>query len=81
MSQKLDIPLVATNDCHYLTKEDYYAHEVLLCIQTKKKMTDEDRMTFETNEFYVKSPEEMQKAFEEAGIPLPSETEPMTWEE
>ena len=63
MSNKLDIPLVATNDCHYLTKEDYYAHEVLLCIQTKKKMSDEDRMRFETNEFYVKSPEEMQKSF------------------
>ena len=63
MSQKLDIPLVATNDCHYLTKEDYYAHEVLLCIQTKKKMSDEDRMSFETNEFYVKSPEEMQASF------------------
>ncbi len=63
MSQKLDISLVATNDCHYLTKEDYYAHEVLLCIQTKKKMSDEDRMTFETNEFYVKSPEEMEASF------------------
>ena len=63
MSNKLNIPLVATNDCHYLTKEDYYAHEVLLCIQTKKKMTDEDRMTFETNEFYVKSPEEMASSF------------------
>ena len=63
LSNKLDIPLVATNDCHYLTKEDYYAHEVLLCIQTKKKMSDEDRMRFETNEFYVKSPEEMQKSF------------------
>jgi len=63
LSNKLDIPLVATNDCHYLTKEDYYAHEVLLCIQTKKKMSDEDRMSFETNEFYVKSPEEMESAF------------------
>ena len=63
MSNKLDIPLVATNDCHYLTKEDYYAHEVLLCIQTKKKMSDDDRMTFETNEFYVKSPDEMENSF------------------
>ena len=63
MSKELDIPLVATNDCHYLTKEDYYAHEVLLCIQTKKKMSDEDRMSFETNEFYIKSPEEMKMAF------------------
>ena len=64
MSRELDVPLVATNDCHYLTKEDYYAHEVLLCIQTRKKMTDEDRMSFEKNEFYVKSKEEMAEAFE-----------------
>ena len=63
MSRELNIPLVATNDCHYLTKEDYYSHEVLLCIQTKKKMSDEDRMTFETNEFYVKSKEEMTDSF------------------
>ena len=71
LSKELDIPLVATNDCHYLTKEDYYAHEVLLCIQTKKKMSDEDRMTFETNEFYVKSPKEMTEAF----INIPSAIE------
>lgn len=64
LAKELDVPLVATNDCHYLTKEDYYAHEVLLCIQTRKKMTDEDRMSFEKNEFYVKSPEEMSEAFE-----------------
>ena len=62
-SKELDVPLVATNDCHYLTKDDYYAHEVLLCIQTRKKMTDEDRMSFEKNEFYVKSKEEMSDAF------------------
>ena len=64
MSKKLDIPLVATNDCHYLNKEDHFFHEVLLCIQTKKKLSDEDRMTFETEEFYVKSPEEMYESFE-----------------
>jgi len=63
ISKKLDIPLVATNDCHYLTPDDYFSHEVLLCIQTKKKLSDEDRMTFETNEFYVKSPSEMMEAF------------------
>ena len=63
-SKELDVPLVATNDCHYLTKDDYYAHEVLLCIQTRKKMSDEDRMSFEKNEFYVKSKEEMNEAFE-----------------
>ncbi|MBR5227128.1 MAG: DNA polymerase III subunit alpha [Clostridia bacterium] len=63
ISRELGIPLVATNDCHYLTKDDYFFHEVLLCIQTKKKLSDEDRMKFETNEFYVKSPEEMKEAF------------------
>ena len=56
MSRELDIPLVATNDAHYLKKEDAYNHEVLLCIQTGKRMTDEDRMRFTTNEFYIKSP-------------------------
>lgn len=59
ISRKLNIPLVATNDAHYLKKEDAYNHEVLLCIQTGKKITDEDRMKFETDELYVKSPEEM----------------------
>ena len=59
LARKLDIPLVATNDAHYLKKEDAYNHEVLLCIQTGKRMSDEDRMRFETEELYVKSPEEM----------------------
>ena len=63
LSRKLGIKLVATNDAHYLKKEDYYNHEVLLCIQTGKRMTDEDRMTFETNDFYIKSPEEMEEYF------------------
>ena len=59
LGKELDIPLVGTNDAHYLKKEDSYNHEILLCIQTGKKMTDEDRMRFETEEFYIKSPEEM----------------------
>ena len=63
ISKKLDIPLVATNDAHYLKKEDAYNHEVLLCIQTGKKMIDEDRMKFDTDELYVKSPEEMSEYF------------------
>ena len=63
LARKLNIPLVATNDSHYLKKEDYYNHEVLLCIQTGKKMTDEDRMKFQTNDFYIKSPEEMKEFF------------------
>ena len=63
MARELDIPLLATNDSHYLKKEDAYNHEVLLCIQTGKKMSDEDRMRFETDELYVKSQEEMIEYF------------------
>ncbi len=63
LSRELNIPLVATNDAHYLKREDAYNHEVLLCIQTGKRMTDEDRMRFETDELYVKSPEEMIEYF------------------
>ena len=63
LSRELDIPLVATNDAHYLKQEDSYNHEILLCVQTAKKMTDEDRMRFETDEFYVKTPEEMADYF------------------
>ena len=59
LARKLDIPLVATTDAHYLKKEDSYNHEILLCIQTGKRMSDEDRMKFETDELYVKSPQEM----------------------
>ena len=63
LSKKLDIPLVATNDAHYLRKEDSYIHEILLCIQTGKKIDDEDRFKFQTNEFYIKSSEEMADYF------------------
>ena len=63
IARRLDIPIVATNDAHYLKKEDAYNHEVLLCIQTGKRMTDEDRMRFDTDELYVKSPEEMAEYF------------------
>ncbi len=59
LSRELNIPLVATNDAHYSRKEDAYNHEVLLCIQTGKKMNDEDRMKFDTEELYIKSPQEM----------------------
>ena len=63
LSKELDIPLVATNDAHYSRREDAYNHEVLLCIQTGKKMSDEDRMRFDTDELYIKSPEEMSDYF------------------
>ena len=64
LSRKLNIPLVATNDAHYLKKEDSFIHEILLCMQTGKRLTDEDRMRFDTDEFYIKSPEEMSDYFE-----------------
>ncbi len=58
-----NIPLVATNDCHYLTREDAAAQEVLLCVQTGKTFQDEQRMRLTTNEFFYKSPQEMREAF------------------
>jgi DNA polymerase III subunit alpha len=64
LSKETGIPLVATNDCHYLLKEDAKAHEILLCMQTGKRMSDPDRMRMPTEAFYVKSPEEMADAFE-----------------
>ena len=63
MSKRLSIPLVATNDCHYLNREDSRAHEVLLCIQTGKTMNDPKRFQFGTNELFLKSPNEMKEVF------------------
>ncbi|MTI96094.1 MAG: DNA polymerase III subunit alpha [Firmicutes bacterium] len=63
MSKELDIPLVATNDLHYLRREDAEAHDILLCIQTAKQVDDENRMRFPNDEFYLKSPLEMSKLF------------------
>ncbi len=63
VARELSLPLVATNDCHYLNREDARAHEVLLCIQTGKTMNDPNRMRFSAEEFYVKTPEEMAAAF------------------
>ena len=63
LARELHIGIVATNDCHYLKREDAKAHEVLLCIQTGKTMKDANRMKMATDEFYFKSPEEMRDAF------------------
>ncbi len=63
LSRQTGLPLVATNDCHYLTRQDAYAHEVLLCIQTGKTMDDTKRMRFSNDEFYVKTPQEMAELF------------------
>lgn len=65
LAGEVDTGLVATNDCHYLRKEDAKAHDILLCIQTGKTANDPGRMKFETEEFYFKSPEEMKAAFAE----------------
>ena len=63
IGRKLGIPPVATNDCHYLNREDAEAHEVLLCIQTGKTLKDSDRMRFSTDQFYFRPPEEMKELF------------------
>ncbi len=65
ISKKFDIPVVATNDCHYLRKSDARAHEILLCIQTGKTIKDEKRLKFQSDDFYFKSPQEMYRAFSE----------------
>ncbi|MBO5143414.1 MAG: DNA polymerase III subunit alpha [Clostridia bacterium] len=63
LAKELDVPMIATNDAHYLNREDSYSHEVLLCIQTGKKMNDIDRFKFGSDEFFIKTPEEMYKNF------------------
>lgn len=63
LSKTLGIPLVATNDVHYINKEDSEAHDILLCIQTATNLDDPDRMKFSTNEFYFNTQEEMLQHF------------------
>ena len=63
MSEELKIPLVATNDVHYITAEDAEPHDILLCIQTQKKVQDEDRMRYEGGQYYLKSEDEMKALF------------------
>lgn len=63
MSKELEIPLVATNDSHYILPEDWEAHDVLLCIQTGKKLADQDRMRYRGGQYYLKSEEEMRELF------------------
>ncbi|MCD6320363.1 MAG: DNA polymerase III subunit alpha, partial [Candidatus Desulfofervidaceae bacterium] len=65
LARECGLPLVATNDCHYLRKEDAAAHEILLCIQTGKNINDKNRMRFSTPDFYFKSPQEMIQTFAE----------------
>jgi DNA polymerase-3 subunit alpha len=65
LSRETGIPLVATNDCHYLTQQDAHAQEVLMCIQTGKTLSDSSRMKFATDQFYFKSYDEMLSVFGE----------------
>ncbi len=64
LEQDLDIPMVATNDSHYICEDDSLAQDAMICIQTGKSIADPNRMKFQTNQFYVKSGEEMGKVFQ-----------------
>ena len=64
LARDLSLPVVATNDCHYGQREDSGAHDVLLCVQTGKTVTDENRLKMETDELFVKTAEEMKKGFD-----------------
>ena len=75
LSQETGLPLVATNDAHYLRKDDARAHEIMLCIQTGKTLSDSSRMRFGTNEFYLKTRQEMTRVFGEVEQALDA-----TWE-
>jgi DNA polymerase-3 subunit alpha len=66
LEKDLDIPLIATNDSHYIAADDSRAHEVLLCVQTAGSMNDPKRFKFDTNEFYIKSADEMARLFAHA---------------
>lgn len=65
LANEFHISVVATNDCHYMKKEDSKAHDILLCIQTGTTVTDRNRLRFNSDSFYFKSPEEMKKAFKD----------------
>ena len=70
LSKQLTLPLVATNDCHYLDRADTQAHDILLCIQTGKSLRDKDRLRFSSDQFYFRSPEEMEALFAEVPVAL-----------
>ena len=63
LSRETGIPLVATNDVHYTFEDDVASHDILLCIQTGKKLADEDRMRYAGGQYFVKSPEQMAELF------------------
>ncbi len=65
MARAMDLPLVATNDCHYLEREDSTPHDILLCLQTGKTLSEPNRLRFGSDEFYIKTPQEMIESFRE----------------
>lgn len=65
LAAEFDAPLVATNDCHYFYPDDYKAHDVLLCIGTKKTLSDRERLRFETHQAYFRPPKEMERLFDD----------------
>ena len=70
LSQELDIPLVATNDCHYAIKEHWEAHDVLFCLGTNKNRDDPNRLRYEPQQFYIKSADEMYSLFKDTPLAL-----------
>ena len=64
LAKELSIPVVATNDCHYGERADFHAHDVLLCVQTGKTVSDDNRLKIETDELYLKSADEMNQGFD-----------------
>ena len=66
LERELNIPLVATNDSHYLCGEDSHAHDVMLCVQTGSKLQDKERFRFDSDQFFVKSAEEMERLFKDS---------------
>jgi DNA polymerase-3 subunit alpha len=65
LAHEFDVPIVATNDCHYMDVDDYKAHDVLLCIGTKKTLSDRERLKFESHQVYFRSPQEMARLFDD----------------
>ncbi len=75
LAKSFGVPVVATNDNHYATKDDFLAHDVLLCVGTGKKLSEEKRLRFQVNEFYYKSPAEMAALFAEVPQAIRSSVE------
>ncbi len=74
IADQMGIKMVATNDCHYISKEDYGSHDVLLCIQQNKALDDPDRWSFDVKDLYMKTREEMRKSFLERHQDIPERT-------